>query len=50
MFEQAMPTLIGADDGSVADCNTATWALGRVCELNPDATCNETYKKLILVV
>jgi len=49
MVEQAMPTLIEAlGDGSVVVRDTAAWTLGRVCELIPDAACNDTYLKLLL--
>ncbi|XP_076054575.1 importin subunit beta Fs(2)Ket isoform X2 [Oratosquilla oratoria] len=49
LVEQAMPTLIEAlSDSSVVVRDTAAWTLGRVCELIPDAACNETYLKLLL--
>ncbi|XP_045131231.1 importin subunit beta-1-like isoform X2 [Portunus trituberculatus] len=49
MVEQAMPTLIEAlNDNSVVVRDTTAWTLGRVCELIPDAACNDTYLKLLL--
>lgn len=49
MVEQAMPTLIEAlSDSSVVVRDTTAWTLGRVCELIPDAACNDTYLKLLL--
>ncbi|XP_014251654.1 importin subunit beta-1 isoform X2 [Cimex lectularius] len=47
--EQAMPTLIELMyDTSVTVRDTAAWALGRICEIVPEAAANETYLKPLL--
>ncbi|KAL7648073.1 UNVERIFIED_CONTAM: hypothetical protein RMT77_001690 [Armadillidium vulgare] len=49
IVEQAIPTLIEAlNDTSVVVRDTTAWTLGRICELIPDAACNETYLKILV--
>lgn len=49
IVEQAVPTLIEAlSDSSVVVRDTTAWTLGRICELIPEAACNETYLKVLV--